>query len=159
MLLPAYQDFTLHAATNADIPAIKKLIFEVLREYGLKGDESGKDKDLADIQRHYFDRKGFFGVAVGSAVVGTFGIYQLDEITCELRKMYLHKDARGRGLGQHILKVSIEAAKKLRYEKMILETISPLKEAIALYRKHGFKEIAPRELSDRVDQAFALSLK
>jgi len=29
--------------TNLDIPDIKKVVFGVLREFGLKGDESSKD--------------------------------------------------------------------------------------------------------------------
>ena len=156
-----YRDFTIRPATNTDIPSIKNVVFSVLEEYGLKGSESGKDKDLADIEQHYFSKNGYFGVVIEhttNEIIGTFGLYRLDDASCELRKMYLLKRARGKGVGEFILKYAIQKAKEIGYSRIVLETISPLKEAIALYKKHGFKEITPKEISDRVDQAFELTL-
>jgi putative acetyltransferase len=156
------QGFAIRAATNKDIPEIKKVVFGVLAEYGLRGSESGKDKDLSDLEQHYFRRNGYFGVVTESAtndIVGTFGLYRLDDSTCELRKMYLLKSARGKGVGEFILKYAIQKAKEIGYSRIMLETVSTLKEAIALYKKHGFKEITPKEISDRVDQAFELLLE
>jgi putative acetyltransferase len=157
-----YREFILRPATNADIPSIKKVVFSVLQEYGLKGSESGKDKDLSDLDQYYFSKNGYFGVVMESStneIVGTFSLYRLDDASCELRKMYLLRSARGKGVGEFILKYAIGVAKEKGYSKMTLETISPLKEAISLYKKHGFSEVAPREISDRVDQAFELNLE
>ena len=157
-----HRNFLLRPATNEDISSIKSVVFSVLREYGLKGSESGKDIDLGDIQEYYFSKNGYFGVAVeleSTEIVGTFGLYQIDSSTCELRKMYLLRTARGKGWGEFILQFAITKAKELGYSRIVLETISPLKEAISLYKKHGFTEITPKEMSDRVDQAFELRLK
>jgi len=43
-------EFQIRAATNQDIPSIKNVVFQSLREFGLNPDESGKDKDLNDKQ-------------------------------------------------------------------------------------------------------------
>jgi putative acetyltransferase len=156
-----FKDFSLREASNADIPSIKKVVFGVLEEYALKGSETGKDLDLSDVENNYLSNNGYFGVAVElvtGRIVGTFGLYRIDASSCELRKMYVLKSARGKGLGDFIVKFAIQKAKDLGYSRMMLETISPLKEAISLYKKHGFKEIPPKELSDRVDQAFELKL-
>ena len=161
MPLTSYKEFTLRPATNADISAIKLVVFGVLEEYNLKGSETGKDRDLSDVEKNYFGNNGYFGVAVDSTnfeVVGTFGLYPVTTSTCELRKMYLLRRARGKGLGEFILNFAIQTAKEKNYKRVLLETVSPLKEAISLYKKHGFKEIPPKEVSDRVDQAFELKL-
>jgi len=41
---------------------------------------------------------------------------------------------------------------------MILETASPLKEAVSLYKKYDFVSYYPEHLADRCDQAFKLEL-
>lgn len=51
---------------------------------------------------------------------------------------------RGRGLGRILVERLIEEARAIPYERMRLDTIgSAMKDAIALYRRIGFREIAP----------------
>lgn len=155
-------EFSIQPANNNDIPSIKNVVFTVLIEYGLKPDSTGKDKDLEDIEENYFNRNGYFGAVLNNntkEIVGTFGLYTIDKETCELRKMYLLKEARGKGIGKFMLTTAINIAKEKNYKKIILETISPLKEAISLYKKFGFIEIIPKEINSRVDQAFELKLQ
>ncbi len=153
------KEFLVLPAGNKDIPAIKKIVFSVLREYGLSPDESGKDNDLNDIEKNYFAGNGFFGIVVEietNDIVGTFGLFPAAIDTYELRKMYLLKQARGRGAGTLILNTCTDIARENHYKKITLETISVLKEAVSLYKKFGFTEIAPVEINERVDQAFEL---
>ncbi len=72
--------------------------------------------------------------------------------------MYSLPDQRGKGLGKKLLDFIFTKAKELNFERMVLETASPLKEAISLYQKYGFTEYKPEHLSDRCDQAFETSL-
>lgn len=56
-----------------------------------------------------------------------------------------------------------KAVQSVIFDKLIeyglkLETASVLKEAIALYRKFGFREYHPTELCSRCDQAYILDL-
>jgi putative acetyltransferase len=153
--------YFIRPATQEDIPAIKDLVFSVLREYDLKPDEEGRDQDLGDLDTHYFNGNGYFGVVVNentNDIIGTFGLHRASPSTFELRKMYLLKDSRGKGIGRTMLRTAIAIAIEKNCKKIVLETISPLKEAIALYQKYGFKEIEPHEVSDRVDRAFELVL-
>ncbi len=159
--MQADTDFFVRAADNNNIPSIKNVVFSVLKEYGLKPDSSGIDKDLEDAQGNYYYKNGFFGVVLNNAakeIVGTFGLYQINKNVCELRKMYLMKNARGIGLGNLMLTKAIETAKEMNYKKIVLETISPLKEAISLYKKFGFTPVSPHKINYRVDQAFELNI-
>jgi GNAT superfamily N-acetyltransferase len=156
-----YKEFIIRPARNEDIHSIKNVVFGVLQEYKLKPSETGQDKDLNNIEQSYLNNDGYFGVAVdmnSNEIVGTFGLYPLSKEICELRKMYLLKHARGKGLGNCILNYVIELAKRKHYTKIALETISPLKEAISLYKQNGFREVTPLEINERVDQAFELKL-
>jgi len=156
-----FKEFLIRPATNNDIPSIKNVVFSSLKEYGLKPETTGKDRGLSNIERNYFSNNGFFGVAVDTKtnyIVGTFGLFAINRDICELRKMYLLKDVRGQGLGKFILNSAIHLAKEKRYKKIILETISQLTEAISLYKQSGFKEIKPKEINKRVDQAFELDI-
>ena len=152
---------SIRPATNKDIPAIKDVVFTVLQEYGLKPDESGKDSDLLDLESNYYSGDGYFGVVVKNDtedIIGTFGLHRVNTSTFELRKMYLVKEYRGQGIGKTMLRTAIATAIEKNCKKIVLETISPLKEAISLYKKYGFKEIPSHEVSDRVDKAFELTL-
>lgn len=155
-------DFHIRPATNEDVPAIKQIVFNVLKEYGLHPDEKGKDIDLEDIENNYIRPNGFFGVVIDvltNSIVGTFGLYRIDDHTCELRKMYLIKQFRGKGIGQSMLETAIEIAKNKKYKRLILETIAPLKEAISLYKKFHFVEIPPVSINERVDAAYELRIE
>lgn len=57
--------------------------------------------------------------------------------------MYIRKKYRGKGIGRKIAIAVIEAAKMIGYEEMRLDTVSWMKEAIALYFSLGFIEIEP----------------
>ena len=150
----------LRPASNADSEKIKSVVFTVLKEYGLKPDSNSADKDLDSIEESYFSNNGFFGVLeIENVIVATVGLHKVNENTCELRKMYSLPSQRGKGLGKSIMEFALSKAKELGYSRVILETASPLKEAIGLYKKYGFKEFNPEHLSARCDQAFELHLK
>jgi putative acetyltransferase len=156
------KNYYIRPANNNDIASIKKVVFTSLMEYGLIPEEFGKDNDLNNIEKHYFDAGGFFGVLIEAEtqeVVGTFGLFSPDNSICELRKMYLTQRLRGKGLGKLMMETAIKRAKERNFQKLILETVSPLKEAIALYKKFGFEEITPSIINKRVDQAFELNLE
>ena len=150
----------LRRATNQDREKITGLVFEILREYGLSPDPCSTDVDLTDIENHYHARGGIFDVleTTDGTVVGSVGLYPIDRATCELRKMYLHSSFRGKGLGRLLLEHALKRAKELGFSRVILETASALKEAIALYQSYGFRPFAPDHLAGRCDQALYLDL-
>lgn len=151
----------LRLANNKDCKDIADLVFGILEEYGLSPDPSCTDSDLNDVETSYFQKGGTFLVleTEDDLIVGAYGLYPLDEQTCELRKMYLDKTYRGKGLGKFLLEDALAKARQLGFEKVVLETASVLKEAIALYKSYGFIEYKPQHMSSRCDQAYLLELK
>ena len=146
----------IRSATNSDAQAVTELVFNVLESYGLQPDPGATDVDLSDIESHYFNNGGHFDVLedADGKIIGTVGIYAMKGHMCELRKMYLNPDHRGKGYGKMLLDHALAKAKELGFTSMILETASALKEAISLYRKYGFKPYKADHLSCRCDQAY-----
>ena len=153
-------EIIFRSATNSDCDRVQNLVFGVLREYGLAPDPGGTDRDITDIETHYLNRGGVFELLedADGNLLGTCGLYPLDGETIELRKMYFAKKLRGRGYGKKLLERMIETARALGFKQIHLETHSALKEAIALYKKYGFKPTAEEKLTPRCDQTYFLKL-
>jgi molybdate transport system substrate-binding protein len=156
-----FRGHLIRGAASRDCADVRDVIQQVLAEYGLSLDPAGVDADLQDIEANYPARGGSFDVAIdgsSGAIAGCCGIYPIDASTCELRKMYVLKDARGYGLGGRLLRRSLAFARGRGFRRVELETASVLKEAIALYAGAGFQPIRRAHLAGRCDQAFALDL-
>lgn len=153
-----FKGYTLVVGHNGYTKAVKNVVFNVLREYGLE--PSKIDFCLEDVETHYLNNKGYFVVLLDAdqTVVGTGGLYRIDDQNAELRKMYLLADHRGKGLGKLLLNTLLDKARTLGYERIELETASVLMEAIGLYKKHGFQAFYPDHIADRCDQAYELIL-
>ena len=154
------EEFIIRPATNSDSGRIKRLVFGILEEYGLKSDTSSTDKDLDDIEYYYTNNDGYFAVITNAEnlIIASTGLFKINKTTCELRKMYLSKRFRGKGLGRFLLEFSLDKAKELGYSQVVLETASVLKEAIGLYKSYGFSEETGGHLSSRCDQRYFLKL-
>lgn len=152
-------EIDIRSATNADCAAVQKLVFGILRDYGLPLDCDGTDADIADIETHYLKRGGVFEVLKDAAgnLLGTIGLYPLDAETIELRKMYFDKTLRGRGFGKKMLERMIEKSRLLGYKRIYLETATVLKEATRLYEKYGFLPTGEKH-TPRCDAAYILEL-
>jgi N-acetylglutamate synthase-like GNAT family acetyltransferase len=153
-------ELTVREATNADAAAVMRIVSTVLEEYGLKADPATTDRDILDIEASYQANGGTFRVveAADLGVVGCGGLYRVGADEVELRKMYLLPVARGQGVGKRMLRDFIAAARQMGAARMSLETASVLKEAIGLYKGHGFIRVSRTDLTARCDQAWELRL-
>ncbi|MFD8543849.1 GNAT family N-acetyltransferase [Streptomyces sp. NPDC059649] len=79
----------------------------------------------------------------GGETAGCVGVRLLDPRTAELKQMFVRPALRGLGAGGRLLTAAETAAARLGAERIRLDTRLDLTEAIALYRRHGFVEIAP----------------
>jgi putative acetyltransferase len=148
------------SATNRDCERVAELVFGVLAEFDLKPDPEATDADLDDIEANYINRGGVFDVIEDHEgnLVGTFGLYPLNESTCELRKMYLVPAVRGQGLGKYVLRNAVGRAREMGFKVMVLETSSKLVAAIHLYRQFGFQPIQIKHVTPRADQSYGIKL-
>jgi putative acetyltransferase len=140
---------------------VRDLVFTILHEFGFTPEPDGIDADLTNIEAGYHARGGAFELLVdeNNQIVGTIGLFPHAHRVCELRKMYLEREYRGRGLGLKMLEHAVETARRLGFWRIELETESRLIDAIRLYRRFGFQPIAGGRTCDRCDHAFYLDLE
>jgi putative acetyltransferase len=73
--------------------------------------------------------------------VGCGAIKEFSPDTMELKRMYTLPETRGKGIATKVLAELEKWAAELSYEKCVLETGKRQPEAIALYKKNGYKII------------------
>jgi putative acetyltransferase len=129
-----------------DNEAIAKVIRAALTEFGANKLGTVFYDSTTDHLFELFQIPGaiYYIAELNGNLVGGAGIYPtegLPEKTCELVKLYLHKDARGIGLGKQLLLKSMQWAKENGYEQVYLESMPELSKAVSIYENVGFKKI------------------
>lgn len=75
--------------------------------------------------------------------VGCGALKRTSEDVADIKRMWVAETARGQGLGRRILVALEDQARALNYTTVRLETNKNLREAIALYRSDGYREVDP----------------
>ena len=77
----------------------------------------------------------------GVTTIACGGVQRVDTLTGEIKRMWIHRDWRGLGLGRRMLEHLEGVARTLGYSRFILDTNAVLVEAIAMYQKAGYVAI------------------
>jgi GNAT superfamily N-acetyltransferase len=124
----------------ADLPAVRRLVEEVLGEFGFSAQVGGVDGDLAAVRERYGGGQAGFWVADdGGLVVGTVAVRPREGRTCELKRLYLRPERRGEGLGQRLYDHAEAFARAAGYTRIWLDSSRRFGRAHALYRRNGFR--------------------
>ena len=141
MILPAA--ISIRFIQPADNAALAAIIRDSLAEFGANKPGTVFFDPTTDALYELFQQPGSFYLVAEEAghLLGGAGIFPsagLPEGVCELVKMYLHKAARGKGLGRLLINECLEKARQLGYKKVYLETMPELSKAVSVYEKFGF---------------------
>ena len=101
------------------------------------------DQEILHLEDKYGMPEGRLYLAyLNEELVGCIGLRKMDEVSCEMKRLYIRKSFRGSGLGKILVEKIIQDAKEIGYKQMLLDTLPFLPEAIGLYKKFGFWEIS-----------------
>lgn len=102
------------------------------------------DDELATLPGKYAPPSGRILLAeCDGKIAGCVALRKIGEGICEMKRLFVRAEFRGKGIGRLLAVEIINAGKEICCEKMRLDTVPKLREAIALYRKLGFYEIPP----------------
>ena len=103
------------------------------------------DKELAGLPGDYAPPDGRLLLAHSEdQLAGCVALHKLTSQICEMKRLYLRPQFRGQGRGRALANGIMAEARQIGYQRMRLDTVEPvMKDAVAMYRKMGFKEIAP----------------
>lgn len=120
---------------------VKKLIEEYSSWLGRDLSFQNIDDELDNPAHKYTAPEGELLVAIdNNKVLGMVAYHKHSKDRCEMKRLYVCPEARGMHLGNALVTELLVHAKNAGYKEIVLDTIVPLKAAISLYKKHGFKE-------------------
>ncbi len=137
-------NFKVRPITATDNPAIAKIIRDTLAEFGANHPGTVYYDASTDHLFELFQQPGaaYWVAEKDKALLGGAGIFPTEGLpadTAELVKMYLVPEARGLGLGRYMIQQCLEWAKAQGYQKIYLETMPELRQALKVYEKFGFE--------------------
>lgn len=107
-------------------------------------DDTAFEKELACLADVYAPPEGLLlFAAIDDAPAGCVALRRIDENACEMKRMFVYPEYHGRGVGRALGEAVINAARAAGYHSMRLDTSIRQAEAQALYRRLGFRDIAP----------------
>jgi putative acetyltransferase len=140
-----YRPAFISAAGASDIAVVQRLFRAYAQSLPFSLDFQGFAAELAGLPGAYDPPAGCLLMArQGNEALGIVGLKPLEPAIAEIKRLYVVPEARGSGLGRALAERALAEARAKGYERVRLDTHRPsMAEAIALYRRLGFVEIAP----------------
>ena len=145
----------IRAQSELEIAIIRELFTEYARALDLDLYFQNFNQELAQLPGQYTPPEGCLLLAFEeSKAAGCVALRKQLKDICEMKRLYVRPAFRGRGVGRLLATAIIQAARGAAYERMRLDTLSSMKEAIALYESLGFKPTEPYYVTPREDTLF-----
>lgn len=142
----AVNSFDLQQAESPQqITAVRELFLEYAQSLNFNLCFQSFEKELAGLPDDYAPPAGRLLLAAhGSQLAGCVALHKLEDEICEMKRLYVRPPFRGKGLGRVLAERIVADAREIGYKRLRLDTVEPvMRDAVALYRKLGFREIAP----------------
>ena len=135
----------MQAESAAQVAQARELFVEYAQSLGMNLCFQNFEQELAGLPGHYAPPDGRLLLAeYEGRLAGCVALHEWENGICEMKRLYLRPSFRGKGLGRVVAEKIIAEAREIGYQRMRLDTIEPLmKDAVEMYRKLGFREIAP----------------
>ena len=129
----------------AQIEQARELFLEYAQSLGFSLCFQSFDQELAGLPGDYAPPDGRLLLAqYRDQLAGCVALHSLGSGICEMKRLYLRPQFRGKGLGRALAERVIAEARVMGCRKMRLDTVEPvMPNAVAMYRRLGFVEIEP----------------
>jgi putative acetyltransferase len=134
----------IRAESKEYLPQVRDIFEEYANSLGFDLHFQEFNQEVADRPGEYAPPDGRLILAMeDDKIAGCVALRKLGVGICEMKRLYVKPEFRGKKIGRELAQAVIDEARKIGYQRMRLDTVPFMKEAIALYRSLGFKEIKP----------------
>lgn len=136
------------AQSGDDLDAIRSLFLDYQADIGVDLCFQGFEEELQSLPGGYAEPHGLILLAsVDGTPAGCCAFRALvnsDHLNaCEMKRLFVRRAYRGFGLGRMLVEQTLTRAQLAGYTTMLLDTLSDMEAARALYEELGFVEVAP----------------
>ncbi len=136
------------AQSPAALDHVRVLFQEYARSLGVDLCFQNFEAELLNLPGDYATPRGcLFLATVAGHLAGCCALRPLDSAdytsACEMKRLYVRPQYRRLGLGRRLAELILEEAKQADYDCVLLDTLTDMEAARALYDDLGFKEIPP----------------
>jgi len=141
--------------SDADVDAVRQLVLAHVDE---RASTAGIENMRADAMRlpgPYVAPRGAIWLAQSSdGAIGCVALRPLPDGVGEVKRMYVDRAWRGKGVGRALLETLIARARTLGYHHLRLGTLGDMNAARSLYQSLGFAPIERYRPDEMVDTEF-----
>jgi putative acetyltransferase len=142
------------ALLPGELDGVRTLFREYAQALDALGDTvcaAGFEREIQSLPGEYAAPTGHVLVADGAPpedgasppeLAGVVALRGLTRATSEMKRLFVRPAFRAKGVGRELALAAIAKAKAIGYERLVLDTLPTMTEAIALYRHLGFHRIA-----------------
>jgi ribosomal protein S18 acetylase RimI-like enzyme len=133
------------AESVPQIAFIRELFVEYAQSLGFSLCFQGFDQELAALPGDYALPEGrLLLLTFANDAAGCVALHKIDGCICEMKRLYVRPQFRGKGVGKILAERVIAEAREIGYTKLRLDTVEPvMRTAVAMYRNLGFRDITP----------------
>jgi len=131
--------------TPGQIGQARELFLEYAESLGFSLCFQNFDKELAGLPGDYVPPDGRLLLAeYDGGLAGCVALHRLDATSGEMKRLYIRPNFRGLRLGRTLAGRILSEAASIGFQRIRLDTVAGvMDDAIALYRRLGFREIEP----------------
>ncbi|MFM0731701.1 GNAT family N-acetyltransferase [Paraburkholderia sediminicola] len=130
----------------ARFPEQLEVVRAIFREYadslGIDLGFQNFESELAELPGKFAAPRGRVLLALNNQnVVGCVAMRPLDELTCEMKRLYIRPAGRGQQIGRQLAALICRMARESGYTRIRLDTLPDMQAAQQLYASLGFEPI------------------
>jgi len=138
----------VHITQPTELQAVRRLFEEYASSLSISLCFQGFDHELTNLPGDYAAPRGaLLGARFADDWVGCCALRPLDSVdypnACEMKRLYVRPAFRGLGVGRRLTEAVLDAARTGGYDCVLLDTLSDMESARALYEELGFEDIPP----------------
>ena len=127
-----------------------KSLFNEYTEMLIRGDSEFKnylelqnyDHETENLEEKYGLPYGrLYIVLCDGNISGCIALRKIDSENCEMKRLYVKPEYRGKNIGALLVKNIINEAREIGYKHILLDTLPFLQTAMEMYKRYGFYEI------------------